>query len=69
MRTIVKVDIRTYQITYKAGVYIYKSESIAIRKGKISEYGSEHKKAMCTARITQECYVRTWDRNKNRNRN
>ena len=69
MRTIVKVDIQAYQITYKVGVYIYKSESIAIRNGKISEYGSEHSKAMSTARETQECYVGTWDRNRNKNRN
>jgi len=43
---------------------LYESESIAIsiRNGKISEYGSEHRKTMSTARITQECYVRTWDR-------
>ena len=52
MRTIVKVGIQTYQITYKVGVYIYKSESIAIRNGKILEYRSEHRKAMCTARET-----------------
>ena len=44
MRTIVKVDIRTYQILYKVGVYIYKSESIAIRNRNILEYGSEHRK-------------------------
>ena len=69
MRTIVKVNIQTYQITYKVGVYIYESESIAIRNRKISEYGLEHRKAMCTARETQECYVRTWDRNRNKNRN
>ena len=30
MRTIVKVNIWTYQILYKVGVYIYESESIAI---------------------------------------
>ena len=46
MRTIVKVNIRTYQITYKMGVYIYESESIAIRNGKISEYGLEHRKVV-----------------------
>ena len=34
----------------QVGVYIYESESIAIRNGKISEYRSEHRKAMCTAR-------------------
>ena len=27
---------------------IYESESIAIRNGKISEYGLEHRKVMCT---------------------
>jgi len=64
MRTIVKVDIRTYRIWYKVGVYIYESESIAIRNWNISEYGSEHRKAMCTGRVTQECYVGTWDRNR-----
>ena len=48
---------------------IYKSESIAIRNGKISEYGSEHRKAMSTARITQEFYAGTWNRNRNKNRN
>ena len=26
------------------------------------EYGSEHRKAVCTGRETQECYVRTQDR-------
>jgi len=46
MRTIVKVNIRTYQITYKMGVYIYESESIAIRNRKILEYGLEHRNAM-----------------------
>ena len=69
MRTIVKVDIRTCRITYKVEVYIYESKSIAIRNGKISEYGSEHRKVICTARDTQECYVRTWNRNRNGNRN
>jgi len=56
---------------YKVGVYIYiyESESIAIRNRKILEYGSEHRKVMCTARETQECYVRTWDRNRNKKRN
>jgi len=29
----------------------------------------EHRKAMSTARITQECYVGTQDRNRNKNRN
>ena len=51
------------------GVYIYKSESIAIRNGDILEYGSEHRKAMCTERETQEFYVGTQDRNRNKNRN
>jgi len=50
-------------------VYIYESESIAIRNGKILEYGLEHRKVMCTAREAQEFYVRTWDRNRNKNRN
>ena len=36
---------------------IYKSESIAIINRKISEYGSEHSKAMSTGRVTQECDV------------
>jgi len=40
-------------------VYIYESESIAIRNRNISEYGSEHRKAVCTGRETQECYVGT----------
>src|SRR5882724_13510527 len=66
MRTIVKVDIRTYQILYKVGVYIYESESIAIRNRNILEYGSEHRKVMCTGRETQECYVGTQDRNWNK---
>ena len=70
MRTIVKVDIQTCQITYKVWVlYIYESESIANRNRKILEYGSEHRKAMCTARETQECYVGTQNRNRNKNRN
>jgi len=43
-------------MTYKVGIYIYESESIAIRNRKILDYGSEHRKATCTARITQECY-------------
>jgi len=69
MRTIVKVDIQTYQITYKVWVYIYESESIAIRNEEISEYRIEHRKAMSTARMTQECYVRIQHRNRNKNRN
>ena len=69
MRTIVKVNIQTYRTLSKVGVYIYESESIAIRNGKILEYGLEHRKAMCTARETQECYVGTWDRNRNKIRN
>ena len=48
----------------EVGFYIYESESIAIRNRNIMEYGSEHRKVMCTARETQECYVRTWDRNR-----
>ena len=48
------------------GVYIYESEDIAIRNRNILEYGSEHRKAMSTGRETQECDVRTWDRNKNK---
>ena len=32
------------------GVYIYESESIAIRNRNILEYGSEHRKVVCTAR-------------------
>jgi len=43
----------------QGGVYIYESESIAIRNRNISEYGSEHRKAVCTGRETQECYVGT----------
>jgi len=34
----------------------------------ISEYGSEHRKAMCTEGKTQECYVGTRDRNRNKNK-
>jgi len=49
----------------QGGVYIYKSESIAIRNRNILEYRLEHRKAVCTGRETQECYVRTWDRNRN----
>ena len=45
------------------------SESIAIRNRNIMEYRSEHRKAVSTARITQECYVGTWNRNRNKNRN
>ena len=51
------------------GVYIYESESIAIRNGKISEHRLEHRKVMYTARETQECYVRTQVRNRDKNRN
>ena len=43
----------------QGGVYIYESENIGIRNRNISEYGSEHRKAVCTGRETQECYVRT----------
>src|SRR5882724_11806808 len=53
----------------QGGVYIYESESIAIRNRNITEYRLEHRKAVCTARETQECYVRTWDRNRNKIRN
>src|SRR5882724_8197631 len=45
---------------------MYESENIAIRNKNISEYGSEHRKAMCTGRETQECYVGTRNRNRNR---
>ena len=48
------------------GVYIYESESIGIRNENMLEYGLEHRKAMCTGRETQECYVRTWNRNRNK---
>ena len=59
-----QIDIRTYQILYKVGVYIYESESIATRNGKILEYRSEHRKVMSTRRVTQECNVGTQDRNR-----
>ena len=49
------------------GLYIYESESIAIRNRNISEYGSEHRKVVCTGRETQECYVGTQNRNRNKN--
>ena len=51
------------------GVYIYESESIAIRNRNITEYRSEHRKAVCTGRETQECDVGTWDRNRNKSKN
>jgi len=51
------------------GVYIYESEDIAIRNRNISEYGSEHRKSVCTGRETQEFNVRTQDRNRNMNKN
>jgi len=35
------------EYSYKVGVYIYESESIAIRNRNISEYGLEHRKAVC----------------------
>src|SRR5882724_1605382 len=53
----------------QGGVYIYESESIAIRNRNISEYRSEHRKAVCKGRETQECYVGTQDRNRNKNKN
>jgi len=53
----------------QGGVYIYESESIAIRNRNISEYGSEHRKVVCTGREIQECYVGTQDRNRNKNKN
>jgi len=53
----------------QSGVYIYESDSIANRNGKISEYGLEHSKVMSTARETQECYFGTRDRKRNKNRN
>ena len=57
MRTIVKVYLNISNIVQGGGLYIYESESIAIRNGKILEYRLEHRKVMCTARETQECYV------------
>ena len=53
----------------QGGVYIYKSENIAIRNRNITVFGSEHRKVMCTARETQECDVRTQNRNRNKNKN
>jgi len=53
----------------QGGVYIYKSESIAIRNRNILEYGLEHRKVVCTGRETQECDVRTQDRNRKKNKN
>ena len=50
----------------QGGGLLYKSESIAIRNRNIMEYGLEHRKAVYTARKTQECYVRTWNRNRNK---
>ena len=48
------------------GIYIYESESIAIRNRNITEYGSELRKAVCTARKTRnampECGIRTGTR-------
>ena len=41
----------------QGGGLIYESESIAIRNRNISEYRLEHRKAVCTGRETQECYV------------
>jgi len=43
------------------GVYIYESESIAIRNRNISEYRSEHRKAVCTGRENTGMHVGTWD--------
>jgi len=68
MRTIVKVDIEHIEYSTRWGS-IYESENIAIRNRNITEFGSEHRKAMCTARETQECYVGTRNRIRNRNRN
>jgi len=51
------------------GVYIYKSESIAIRNWKYWNAGWKHSKAMSTARETQECNVGTQNRNRKKNRN
>jgi len=68
MRTIIKVDILS-NIVQGGGLYIYESEDIAIRNRNISEYGSEHRKVVCTGRETQECNVGTQDRNRNRNKN
>src|SRR5882724_6276366 len=56
-------------IVQGGGLYIYESESIAIRNRNILEYGSEHRKAVCTGREIQECYVRARDRNRNKNKN
>jgi len=39
-----QVNIRTYWIYYKVGVYIYECESIAIRNRNIMDYGLEHRK-------------------------
>src|SRR5882724_1749825 len=53
----------------QCGVYIYKSENITIRNRNITEFRSEHRKAMFTARETQECYVGKQNRNRNKIRN
>src|SRR5882724_10381346 len=50
----------------QGGVYIYESENIAIRNRNITEFGLEHRKAMCTARETQEWDVGKWNRNRNK---
>jgi len=49
------------------GVYIYESESIAIRNRNILEYGSEQQESDVYSKGTQECYVGTQDRNWNWN--
>ena len=47
MRTIVKVEIQTYQITYMSGVLYMEPGSIAIRMG-ILEMQKRNSKAMST---------------------
>ena len=49
MNTIVKVNIQTYQITYKVRVLYMESESIAIRTGTLevwigTQQGNEYRK-------------------------
>src|SRR5882724_9809545 len=43
----------------QGGVYIYESESIAIRNRNISEYGSEHRNAMSEHRTGTGTRIRT----------
>ena len=62
MKTIIKFNIQTYQITYKVESLIYQVREHSHYNGDIGSVISEHSKEMSTGRRTQECDVRTGTR-------